>query len=208
MFARRPSKAHLWDYFILTARVLLAFTFIGYGYSKLSGGQFGLTPAQAALPVSQLKLFKLAWYMFDHEPFRSFVGVSQILAGLLLLWNRTALLGALLLLPIAANVLIIDITYLKMPGFYWRLSYYIGLIFSIFWHYRARMIVVFYTLTQGLTTRFTYPWWAYGLLPVAAIGTEIAGMLPNVFFQLVTNPRKTWHGLVYLWDVVMKHLAS
>jgi hypothetical protein len=31
VFAYRPPKAHLWDYFSLTARVLLAFTFIGYG---------------------------------------------------------------------------------------------------------------------------------------------------------------------------------
>jgi uncharacterized membrane protein YphA (DoxX/SURF4 family) len=208
LFTRRPTKAHLWDYFILTARVLLAYTFINYGYAKLSGGQFGLTPAQAVLPVSQLGLFKLSWYLFDQEPFRSFVGVSQVVAGLLLLWHRTALLGALLLLPIAANVLVIDITYLKMPGFYWRLSYYIGLIFLIFWHYRTRMLVVFQTLTKELTTRFAYPWWAYGLLPLAAIGAEIVGALPHVLFQLVTNPLKTWQGIAYLWEVMKQHLMS
>ena len=32
------SKAQLWDYFILAARVLLAYTFIQYGYAKLTGG--------------------------------------------------------------------------------------------------------------------------------------------------------------------------
>lgn len=77
------------------------------------------------------------------------MGVSQILAGLLLLYNRTALLGSLLLLPIAVNVLVVDLTYLKMPSFYWRLSSYIGLIFLIFWHYRARMYAVWQTLTPG-----------------------------------------------------------
>lgn len=206
MLNRRFTKAQLWDYFILTARFLLAYTFIHYGYAKLVGGQFGLTPAQAALPASQLGLFKLSWYLFDQEPFRSFVGVSQIVAGLLLLWHRTALLGALLLLPIAANVLVIDITYLKMPGFYWRLSYYIGLIFLIFWHYRVRMLVVLQTLTKGVAPRFTHPWWAYGLLPLAAIGAEIAGALPHVLFQLVTNPLKTWQGVVYLWSIMKQHV--
>jgi uncharacterized membrane protein YphA (DoxX/SURF4 family) len=112
------TRAQRWNYFILAARVLLAGTFISYGYSKLTGSQFGLSAAQAALPVGQLGLFKLSWYLFGQEPFKSFVGVSQVVAGLLLLWNRTALLGALLLLPIAANVLVVDITYLKLlPAF-------------------------------------------------------------------------------------------
>ena len=47
----------------------------------------------------------------------SFVGEAQIVASLLLLWNRTALPGALLR-PIAANVLVIDLTYIRtLPSF-------------------------------------------------------------------------------------------
>ncbi len=200
-----PTKAQLWDYFILTARVLLAFTFLNYGHAKLVGGQFGLTPAQAALPVTQLGLFKLSWYLFDQEPFRSFVGVSQIIAGLLLLWNRTALLGALLLLPIAANVLVVDITYIKMAGFYWRLSYYIGLIFLVLWHYQDRMRIALRALTQGVTTRFTYPWWAYLLLPLAAIGAELLGTVPSVLVQFLTRPLQTWKSLTHFVAVVYQH---
>ncbi len=48
------TKAWLWDYFILAARLLLAYTFISCGHSKLTGGQFGLTATPAALPVGQL----------------------------------------------------------------------------------------------------------------------------------------------------------
>ena len=201
------QKAQLWDYFILTARVLLACTFLNYGYSKLVGGQFGLTPAQAALPAAQLGLFKLSWYLFDQEPFKSFVGVSQMMAGLLLLWNRTALLGALLLLPIAATVLVIDITYIKMVGFYWRLSYYIGLIFLILWHYRDRMRIVWQALTRGVTTRFTYPWWAYLLLPLAAIGADLLGAMPSVLLQFLRQPSQTWHSLTQLIAEVYKHFS-
>ncbi|MGI4863312.1 MAG: hypothetical protein ACRYFZ_05265 [Janthinobacterium lividum] len=204
----QTTKAQLWDYTILAARVLLAGTFLSYGCAKLAGGQFGLSAAEAAKPVSQLSLFRLSWYLFAQEPFNSFVGAAQVLAGLLLLWNRTALLGAILLLPIAANVLVIDITYLKMPGFYGRLSYYIGLILLIFWHYRDRMLVVWAALTQGLTTRFRYPWWAYLLLPVAAVGLELLGTLPQVLYFFSTKPGETWRSIVLLVKTLWAHLSS
>ena len=97
------TRAQWLDYAVLAARLLLAFTFISYGYAKLSGAQFGLTATELARPAGQLGLFKLVWYLFGQEPFKSFVGYSQILAGGLLLWHRTALLGALLLVPIAAS---------------------------------------------------------------------------------------------------------
>lgn len=38
------SNSKYFEYFILIARFLLAITFINYGYSKLTGGQFGVTP--------------------------------------------------------------------------------------------------------------------------------------------------------------------
>ena len=202
------TRAQLWDYTILAARVLLAGTFLSYGWAKLAHGQFGLTAAEAAKPVGQLSLFRLSWYLFAQEPFRSFVGVSQVLAGLLLLWNRTALLGAILLLPIAANVLVIDITYLKMPSFYGRLSYYIGLIFLILWHYRDRMRVVWVALTQGLTTRFRHPWWAYLLLPVAAAGLELLGVLPQLLYFFSTRPGETWRNILFMVNSLWAHFSG
>ena len=208
MTSSKITKAQLWDYTILAARVLLAGTFLSYGCAKLAGGQFGITAAEAAKPVGQLGLFRLSWYLFAQEPFKSFVGGAQVLAGVLLLWNRTALLGAILLLPIAANVLVVDITYLKMPSFYGRLSYYIGLIFLIFWHYRARMRVVWEALTRGLTTRFQHPWWAYLLLPVAAVGLDIVEVLPQVLYAVSTRPGETWRSMVFMANALWAHISG
>jgi uncharacterized membrane protein YphA (DoxX/SURF4 family) len=199
------TKAQLWDYTILAARVLLAGTFLVYGSAKLVDGQFGLSAAEAAKPVGQLSLFRLSWYLFAQEPFKSFVGISQIVAALLLLWNRTALLGALLLVPIAANILVVNLTYIKMPGLYQRLSYYLVLLGLIFWHYRDRMLAAWVALTQGLATRFRYPWWAYLLLPAAALGLELVGALPQLLYQLATKPVETWHSLVQLASSLWTH---
>jgi len=189
------KKQKLWDYFILCARVLIAWTLLRYGWGKLTEGQFGISAKELATPVKDLGLFKLSWYLFDHEPFKSFVGISQIIAGLFLLYNRTLILGVLLSLPILANILVIDITYIKMSGFYWRLSYYLFLDFLILWHYKDRMILAFRNIFSGLTTKYKYPIWAYLILPVMAIGLEILGVVPRLLSDLIFNPTETLKGL-------------
>ena len=209
MMPLSATKAWLWDYFILAARLLLAYTFISCGHSKLTGGQFGLTATPAALPVGQLGLFKLSWYLFGQEPFRSFFGVSQIVAGMLLLRNRTALFGALLLLPIAANVLVVGLTHIRiLPTFAWRLSYYIGLIGLICWHYRDRRYAAYCALTHGLTARFRYRWWAYLLLPLAALGVEVVGVLPQISIAFLLHPWQTWHCITKLSQALVGHLSN
>lgn len=184
------SKAQLWDYVILTARLALAFIFLVYGVAKLAGYQFGVTPEVLAQPLGQVSLAHVAWYCFAHEPFSAFVGVSQILASLLLVWNRTALLGALFLLPIALTIFIIDLTFLNnIIAFRYALPFYVGLILLILNHYRSRMLVVFRTLTEGMTTRFAYPWWAYAGLPLVAILLSFVWLLPKYAVDFIQHPR-------------------
>ena len=106
---RRVPKEKYRDYFVLAARFLIGWTFLRYGYGKMVDGQFGVSDAELATPLKDLSLFRVSWYLFDHQPFKAFVGVSQIICGGLLLLNRTALLGAFLFLPIVTTVLLIDI---------------------------------------------------------------------------------------------------
>jgi uncharacterized membrane protein YphA (DoxX/SURF4 family) len=191
MLPASASKACLWDYFILTARVLLASIFLVYGVGKLVELQFGVTPQILAQPLGQVSVAHLAWYCFDHQPFCAFVGISQIVASLSLLWNRTALLGALLLLPIAVTIWVIDLTFLNhITAFRYMLPFYLGLLFLILAHYRDRMVVVARALALGVTTRFAYPWWAYGLLPLLAGVLSLGWMLPLYAVNFSANP--TW----------------
>ena len=194
------QKEKLWDYFILCARVLLAWTLLSYGWSKLNDGQFGISAEEMARPVKDLGLFKLSWYLFDHQPFKSFIGISQIIAGLLLLYNRTLILGVLMSIPIFLNILIIDITYVKMSGFYWRLSYYLILDFLILWHYKDRMIIAFKPIFNGLTTKFKFPIWAYLLLPIMAIGVEILPFIPKLLLELILKPKEISDLFLSIWN--------
>lgn len=182
------KKQKLYDYFILCARFLIALILLDYGWAKLTDGMFGISAKEMATPVKDLGLFRLSWYLFAQEPFKSFIGVSQIIAGLLILYNRTTILGVLLSIPIFANILVIDISFVKMPSFYWRLSYYLCLNLLILWHYKERMQLAFKAIVVGLTTKFKYPIWAYLILPLMAIILEILGALPERIIMLILNP--------------------
>jgi uncharacterized membrane protein YphA (DoxX/SURF4 family) len=205
------SKDRLWDYFIITARFLLAWTFIGYGYSKLSEGQFGIDEVEMATPLKDLSLFKLSWYLFDHEPFKTFIGISQIICGILLLFNRSALIGALLFLPIATTILIIDLSFLPSGlafSFTWRLCFYLLLDCLILWHYRDRMKVIWAALWDNMTTRFKYPIWAYLILPLFAIGLEMIIAIPKILTGLILNPSVTKEALSRIPEIIIEIINS
>ena len=184
------SKAQLWDYFILIARIWLGIILIQYGYSKLIDGQFGVTKATMDLPLKEVDLFRLSWYLADHEPFKSFVGISQIIVAILLAYNRTVILGAFMAIPIWLNILMWDMTFMGLyTPFSIRIPFYLLLTFLILWHYKDKVLFAIRNFISGTTTRFKYPFWAYLLLPVFGFCLEMVGAIPiaiiNLFKQLI-----------------------
>ena len=136
-------KSKNFDYLIIVIRFLLAIIFISYGYGKLTEEQFGLTTEELQTPIKELKLLQIGWYLFDQQPFKFFIGVSQIICGIILLINRTVLIGAVLFLPIVINILIIDLTIMPKAmanAFAIRLIFYIFLDSLIFLHYKKQII--------------------------------------------------------------------
>lgn len=175
-----------WLYFLLAARVLLAGTLIVYGGSKLAGLQFGVSDATMQMALKDVDLFRLSWYLADHEPFRSFIGISQIVTAILLLYPRTVLIGAFMAIPIWLNILIWDLTFMggRSGAFTVRLSVYLVLTGLIIGQERTRVIPA---LQRILLTRSlgNYPVWAYLLLPVIAVLIELMGGLLNWSIQSV-----------------------
>ncbi|MEO0337870.1 MAG: DoxX family membrane protein [Bacteroidota bacterium] len=193
------NKQKAWDYFILVARFLLGWTFIRYGWSKMVDNQFGISEEELNTVVKDLSPFRLSWYLFEMQPFKAFIGISQLICGSLLIINRTAIIGAFMFLPIVVTVLIIDITFVKMPGFYYRLSAYIILDLLILWHYKEKMLVIWDAVWNKVNTKFKYPIWMYLILPVLAIVLEILLVLPKFLVQFIANPSEVIESFRNLW---------
>ena len=90
-----------------------------YAISKIFGGQFymkGKLPAEIAkTTLGEASSFSLAWTFMGHSYFYIlFVGFTQLIGAWFLLWNKTKLIGVLILIPIMINIIIFDILFLDV----------------------------------------------------------------------------------------------
>ena len=94
------------------ARWVAAFLCIVYGFAKLNGAQFTILESELARPMGEVSGFWLTWHYFGYsEIYGTLLALIQIGAAILLVVPRTTLAGALLLLPVAANIVLIDVFY-------------------------------------------------------------------------------------------------
>lgn len=159
-----------------------------YGFAKLMGDQFGHRSIEILnTPLKDVDKFNLAWHLFSLD--RSIdvvVGVLQIIGAILIVINRTVLVGALLLLPILVQIFLIDLAFTTNTfGFALpiRLSCMIFSDFLILFYYKDKMILAWDNLTNGTTTKFKYKWWVFVTLP-------FIGLLMDFVFAILTMPIK------------------
>jgi len=95
------AKRNKWiRYFAVFARVALAAGFIPSGIVKLTGERFTALPSNHPLGHYFDALFQTGYYY-------TFIGLAQLMAALLLLIPRTALLGAVIYFPIILNICVL-----------------------------------------------------------------------------------------------------
>lgn len=158
----------------------------------MTGGQFGIyDPAILEKPLKEVDKFHLAWHLFSlDKSFDILTGLMQILVAILIVINRTTLVGALLLLPILGQIFLVDqafTTEMFGSALPVRLA---GMIISdllILLYYKDRMLLVWNNLTNGITTKFKYKWWIFLLLPVL-------GFLTDFVIGLVSLPVRHFIG--------------
>ncbi|MGE0637368.1 MAG: hypothetical protein AB7P01_13070 [Bacteroidia bacterium] len=182
------TREQVFDFAILTLRWYLAYYMADYGFSKLTGDQFGHRSVEILnTPLKDVDKFNLAWHLFSLDrTFDIVVGLTQIIGAVLIVINRTVLIGALMLLPILGQIFLVDLAFTTNmfgPALPIRLSCMILSDLLILYYYKDRMILVWGNLTKGTTTKFKYKWWLFIFLP-------FIGLLMDFVFGILTIPIK------------------
>jgi hypothetical protein len=95
------------------ARYFLAAALLSYGLVKVFKAQFYLPePNTLYTPLGEVPRDLLFWStMGASRTYSIFTGLLEVIAGLLLLWRRTSLVGALLGLAVMGNVLMLNLSF-------------------------------------------------------------------------------------------------
>lgn len=97
---------------VRVARWLAAVLMIAYGFAKLTGSQFTVLDSELSKPMGEVSGFWLTWYYFGSSTvYGTVIALVEIGGGLLLAWPRTALVGALVLLPVVGNIILMDVVF-------------------------------------------------------------------------------------------------
>ena len=111
---RKPREhASLREALRIYVRYALAFTMLHYGLQKVFPLQFGPpTPDRLLQTYGESSPMGLLWTFMGASPlYRVFGGVSEMLGGALLLSRRTTTVGALVVVAVMTNVLMLNFGY-------------------------------------------------------------------------------------------------
>ncbi len=114
---RRENKVEEINYLIIgTQRQILGLFMIFYGIPKLFGTFFDYQLFALDSKLVDVSEFQLAWYYFGKNKWQElFAGLMEFIPGLLLLNKRTYYMAAIVLLPVTAQVFILNL-FFKIGG--------------------------------------------------------------------------------------------
>jgi hypothetical protein len=142
-------KSEKWIYDF--CRYFVAFVIISYGWAKIMGSQFTILDSELDKPMGEVSGFWLTWYYFGYSPFYgNFIALIQIVAGFLLLYRKTVLLGACILFGVVGNIILIDIFYAIDPGALIMAGFMEAALFIILNFHRRELIETFWTRQNSL----------------------------------------------------------
>ena len=138
-----------------TCRLYVSFFLAIYGLGKIIGGQF-YTPDRipeeiAQMPIGLVPDFELAWtFMGRSYGYILFIALAEVIGAVLLLFNKTKLIGALILIPIMLNVIVFDIFFLDEYGALAGATLYFIMLLIIVLINKGKMINI---LTELISTK-------------------------------------------------------
>jgi hypothetical protein len=110
---RRPNYSVLYDWLYVIVRYTLAFTMLAYGLAKVIPTQMPAPgPGRLIEPLGDFSPMGVLWTFMGVSPaYEIFSGMAETTGGLLLLFRRTAILGAIVSGAALANVVMLNFCY-------------------------------------------------------------------------------------------------
>lgn len=154
-----------------------------YGGAKWVQFAYG---AAIDTPAKDLSDMELMWAFYGRsQAYASIIGVLEIAAGILLLFNRTKLLGVLLGSTILVNVILQDIFYHVLSGALLAALFYQVELLVIAWLDRQRIRRAYVELVRPIAPSSSgWSWW----LAVMALG----GVVLLFFLEKWLVPALMW----------------
>ena len=110
---RRRSYGSLATAAWVVLRYYVAWAMLSYGMSKVMKSQFyDLAPGVLHQRLGETPPMKLLWAFMGYSlPYTVFAGLAETVGGMLLLWRRTVTLGAVLVIAVMTNVVMLNFCY-------------------------------------------------------------------------------------------------
>ncbi len=130
-------EPHLHYYFQTIIAFYVAFQITTYGSAKILKTQFQAPNYILETPIGDLNGFWLTWTYYGYSQTMAYIlGWTQVIGAILLLFQRTRLIGVFILLPVLVNIDLIDHFYTISPlAYYNSLHYTFILIFLMLLDY-------------------------------------------------------------------------
>jgi hypothetical protein len=140
---KRVTYATLHYWLCILIRYSLALTAFSYGILKVFAMQM-IFPSisQLATPLGDYLPMRFSWLFIGYSaPYQIFSGVAEVLVALLLVWRKTALLGAILAIGVFGNVVMLNLSY-DIPVKIYSINLLVASIF-LAWQERERLFAFF-----------------------------------------------------------------
>jgi len=146
---KRTEYNTLLFWFLTFLRYFLAYMMMAYGLAKVIKTQFPYpTMERLTTPLGHFSPMGLLWtFMGYSKTYNLFTGGAEMLAGTLLFFRRTTLLGALITISIMVNVLMLNLSYDVPVKLF---SAHLLLIATVIAAPQARRLLYFFILNKAI----------------------------------------------------------
>jgi len=153
-------------YFAVFCRIALALAFIPSGLVKVMGERFTALPSNHPLGHYFDSLYLTGYYY-------TFIGASQLIAALLLLIPRTALLGAIFYFPIILNICVLTYA-VRFEGTRIATLMLLANLFLLAWDYQRLKYILPFSRPHGdhrvvETSKFPFLFFAFVFAAAASV---------------------------------------